>query len=217
MWVAEFKVWHKGSAAREVTNQFDVTLESHYLNVFMEKGTEYITGVMVVRGKDADAATAAFIDGITKQGVRQIKREGNQLFYIVPSVKQFHSSVLNANVFFIKPQFIQEGFAFWTVASFEKKHLMELYHSIGRLRKSTATIELLSLKQQPAPVFSSSHLHQLTEKQRQAFQSACREGYYACPRKISLQGLADKLGLAYTTFKDRLRSAEEKLWPALAP
>lgn len=216
MWVAEFKVWHTGSAAREVSKKYRVTLEVHYLNVFIKNKKEFVTAVAVIQGPGAEAATRVFVDGVKRQGARNIQREGNQLFFIVPTVKQFHSSVLNANVFFIKPQVIRDGFAFWTVAAWEKKHLTALYNAIQRLPKKQASIELLSLKEQNAPLFASSLLGLLTDKQRHAFELACREGYYAYPRRISLEALAKKAGLAYTTFKDRLRGAEEQLWPRLS-
>ncbi len=214
MWVAEFKVWHAGSAARELSKRWNVTIEAHYLNVFLRKGKEFVTGVIVFHGPDAEHAMADLGDDLG-QGVQNLKREGNQLFYTAPSVRQFHSTVLNANVFFIRPQLIREGFGFWSVAAWEKKHLLELYNNLRKLPKSKATVELLSLKQRHAPVFASSIRYQLTDKQRAAFELACAEGYYESPRRISLEQLAEKAGLAYTTFKDRLRAAESQLWPEL--
>ncbi|MBI5226038.1 helix-turn-helix domain-containing protein [Candidatus Micrarchaeota archaeon] len=219
MWVAEFKVWHAGSAPREATRLFAATIETHYLNVFQRKGREYMTGVMVMHGAQSEQAMEyvmkAYATKTFEQGVRNLKREGNQLFYTAPSIRQFHSTILNANVFFIKPQLIRGGTGYWTVAAWEKKHLMDLFHSIDRLPKTKAIIELLSLKQGNAPVFPSSIRQQLTDKQQEAFELACAEGYYSSPRKISLEELAEKTKLPYTTFKDRLRAAEEKIFPAL--
>ncbi|MDP2717378.1 MAG: helix-turn-helix domain-containing protein, partial [Candidatus Micrarchaeota archaeon] len=186
----------------------------HYLNVFLRKGTEIVTGVMVFHGPQAEEAMADVMAEFG-QGVRNLKREGNQLFYTAPGIRQFHSTVLNANAFFIRPQVIHGGFGYWTVAAWEKSHLMHLYQSIRRLPKSKATIELLSLTQRPVPVFPSSIRFQLTDKQREAFELACSQGYYESPRRVSLEALAEKAGLAYTTFKDRLRSAESQLWPKL--
>ncbi len=215
MWIAEFKVWHTGSAAREATKIFDALIETHYLNVFTQRGKEYVSGVMVYYGKQAQDAMTYVIDGLHKQGATNLKAEGNQMFYTVPSVRQFHSRVMNPHVFFIRPQVIRHGFGYWTVAAWEKKHLMAFYNALRKLPKSKATVELLSLKQDVAPVFPSSIRHALSDKQRDAFECACAEGYYASPRRISLENLAEKTGLAYTTFKDRLRSAESQLWPKL--
>ncbi len=215
MWVAEFKVWHTGSAAREATKIFDALIETHYLNVFTQRGKEYVSGAMVYYGRESQHAMTYVIDGLKKQGATNLKREGNQMFYTVPSVKQFHSTVMNPNVFFIRPQVIRGGYGFWTVAAWEKKHLVAFYHALRRLPKHKATVELVALKQDVAPVFPSSIRHALPDKQRDAFERACAEGYYASPRRISLEELAEKTGIAYTTFKDRLRSAEEKLWPTL--
>ncbi|MBI5036236.1 helix-turn-helix domain-containing protein [Candidatus Micrarchaeota archaeon] len=214
MWVAELKVWHEGSETCEVSEKFDVTIETHYLNVFTQHGKDYVTKVMVVRGEKAEAAKRAIIEEVRRRGIVSIADEGDQLFFIVPACEQFHTSVLGSNTFFVRAQLIKDGHLFWIVASWEKKHLMDLYKKIRKLPKTKATIELLSLKQETVPIFASSLLSTLTAKQRSAFESACHGGYYACPRKISLEDLAKKTGVAYTTFKDRLRSAEEKLWPA---
>ncbi|MBI2445291.1 helix-turn-helix domain-containing protein [Candidatus Micrarchaeota archaeon] len=215
MWIAEFKVWHTGSAAREATARFDALIETHYLNVFTQKKKELVSGVMVYYGKQAEQAMQYVIEGLKKQGATNLKREGNQMFYTVASIHQFHSIVLNANVFFIRPQQIRGGYGYWTVAAWEKKHLLGFYNALRKLPKSKATVELLSLKQGLAPVFPSSIRHALSDKQREAFELACQEGYYASPRRASLEELAEKADLPYTTFKDRLRAAESELWPKL--
>ena len=215
MWIAEFKVWHTGSAAREATKKFDAIIETHYLNVFTQRKKELVSGVMVFYGRQANEAMDSVNDGLHRQHATNLKTEGNQLFYTVPTIGQFHSKVLNPQVFFVRPQVIRGGYGYWTVAAWEKKHLVSFYQTLKRLPTAKATVQMLSLKQDVAPIFPSSIRHGLSDKQRDAFERACAEGYYASPRRISLEELAEKSGLPYTTFKDRLRAAESGLWPKL--
>ena len=216
MWVAEFKVWHAGSSAIEVSKEFGVVMESQYLNVFVKNKKEFVTKVLVLRGRNSLAAMPALLSRMKRQGILSAKVHGNQIFFIAQSFSQFHTSVLNSNVFFVKPQLVKEGFLWWTVASWEKKHLVDLFNKIRKLGRKKASIELLSLKKSEVHAFASSALSALTEKQRDAFEKACASGYYSYPRRVSLEGLAEKYSLPYATFKDRLRSAEAKLWPCLA-
>lgn len=55
----------------------------------------------------------------------------------------------------------------------------------------------------------------LTDRQMEAFDLACRYGYYEEPKKISIEELASKLGVSQSTFAELLRKAERKLLPVL--
>lgn len=215
MWIAEFKVWHEGSEASDVTAKFDAEFESHYLNAFVEKGQEYVTKVLLVKGRQSLQAMNALIQEVKKRGARTIAVEGNQVILVIKSLAQFHSTVMNSNTFFVGPQIVKQGFVHWRVASWDKKHILELFERIRKRKDKKVKIEILSITQQAAPIFASALLSGLTDKQRQAFEAACRAGYYAYPRLISLEELAKREGLPYTTFKDRLRSAESRLWPKM--
>jgi predicted DNA binding protein len=55
----------------------------------------------------------------------------------------------------------------------------------------------------------------LTEKQMEAFDLACRFGYYEEPKKTSIEELAGKLDISPSTYAELLRKAERKLLPVL--
>jgi predicted DNA binding protein len=54
---------------------------------------------------------------------------------------------------------------------------------------------------------------QLTPRQREVFEIACKAGYYNTPKRITLTELAQTLGLSESTFREHLRKAESKLLP----
>jgi len=53
----------------------------------------------------------------------------------------------------------------------------------------------------------------LTEKQFEIFQLACDYGYYDIPKKITIDELAERTGIAPSTLAEHLRKAEAKLLP----
>ena len=55
----------------------------------------------------------------------------------------------------------------------------------------------------------------LSPRQVEIFQRACKMGYYAFPRKLTLLELATAVGLGESTVRHHLRLAEQKLLPAV--
>jgi len=56
----------------------------------------------------------------------------------------------------------------------------------------------------------------VTDRQLEAFQLACRHGYYEEPKKVSLRELGETSGISEAAFSELLRKAERKLLPILA-
>jgi predicted DNA binding protein len=55
----------------------------------------------------------------------------------------------------------------------------------------------------------------LTDRQMEAFDLACSSGYYEEPKEITLEELANNLGISESTYAELLRKAERKLLPIL--
>ena len=56
----------------------------------------------------------------------------------------------------------------------------------------------------------------VTDKQLEAFQLACGQGYYEEPKKTSMRELAEMMDISEAAFSELLRKAERKLLPILA-
>ena len=69
----------------------------------------------------------------------------------------------------------------------------------------------MSIAEGHADLFSNYSMPTLSEKQKQAFNLAMENGYYAYPRGVSLTKLAQIAKLSYSAFKENLRKAEEKI------
>ena len=209
MWVAEFRMWHE-SLMLEVTRKYDVAFHSYYLNWFVEKGRHWINKAIIVTGKDGEAA----LRELSKDPRAKVFfLKGRQMFYAVEELASFHASVLHKSVFPLKPQYVEKGFEYWTLASTHKKALLELMRKINRTPK--AGIELLALRKQDPHFFPQGVFGELTELQRDAVLAAFREGYYEYPRKTSVKKLARKRQAPRTTFLEHLRKAESKIMPSV--
>lgn len=208
MWVATFRMWHR-SHMLELTLKYRCRAHVYYLNEFTERGKKYVAKASLVDGPQAE------------QVVREIARDprirtrfmkGNQIFYDIPAVESFHTSVLSKTVFPLKPQLAENGFEWWTLASTSKKALQDI---VKKVRAGGATIELLSLRKENPNFFAAGALADMTRLQREALLTAFRHGYYEYPRKTNLKKLSAQLKIPRTTLTEHLRKAEGKLMPVV--
>lgn len=207
MWVAEFKVWHKGSPLLPLSEKMDVHMFSQYLNTFEENGKPKIMRMAFFWGKDKEKAIAELYDHPDSEIVY---REGDQLFFTQNATRSFHSIVSDKTVFLLGPVVEEKGFQWWKVGSNKKTNLMKFFSKIKN-QKGFATIELVSIKDQKIGLMTFSRIPELDNRDLEWWKTALGQGYYQYPRKISLEQLAQKLGVPYTTLKDHLRKTENTL------
>ncbi|UWG48538.1 Transcriptional regulator, contains HTH domain [Halanaeroarchaeum sp. HSR-CO] len=90
-----------------------------------------------------------------------------------------------------------------------------------QVREKAAHVRLRRLTTANRPMGAEEWRHEamepvtLTEKQREAVQTAVEMGYYATPRSVSLADLADRLGVTRSAISQRLTAVETKLVTAL--
>ena len=58
-------------------------------------------------------------------------------------------------------------------------------------------------------------LPKLSKKQKDALSVAVKEGYYGFPRKKELNDLAKLSKVSFSTFREHLRKAENKIIPLM--
>ncbi len=209
MWIARFKVWHKQSAA-VFTAEKDCQYYGYFLNSFKKGKKLYVNRIALISGTDAPY----LIDKMKREKWIEVKWiEGNTVLFSNEVGNSFHTLFSDGTVFFLKPIIVKNGFEYWEVASWDKKHINALFKRVKKVGKQTATIELLELTNKPISAFFSIAHTDLTKKQLSALKTACREGYYDLPRKISLEELAAKIGESRTTLQDKIRRAEKAIIP----
>ncbi len=210
MWIARFKVWHDSIVA-PATRGLDVTGSVFYLNFFKKGNKFFHNKVAVFTGSDWSKAIVR-LKKFFKYEILEI--DENKVFFRVPELTAFHNIVLSSEVFLTQPIVFKDGYQYWEVASHDKKAIQSVYAAV---KKFKGKAEILSLKRAKHIVFAAEPLlGRLSDKQREAFTLAFQSGYYAVPRKKTLEEIAILAKVPYTTFRERLQRAESTLMTAIA-
>jgi predicted DNA binding protein len=116
-----------------------------------------------------------------------------------------HETILESgNVTFL-PIVIEEGWQYHSVFSPNATAFKSL---IQNLKKIGYTLNIL--KSSSVPYYKKDQT--LTQKQMDAFSLAMNSEYYAIPRKVKLDDIAQRLGIKRVAMQERLRRAELKIF-----
>jgi predicted DNA binding protein len=101
---------------------------------------------------------------------------------------------------------VLNGYEIHTVLSPDVKALNHLLGELGEIGE--VKILRIGEHREDAP-------GRLTERQKQALQTALFYDYYSWPRRVTLEELARTANLSRVSFQEHLRKAEAKLFPKL--
>jgi predicted DNA binding protein len=136
------------------------------------------------------------VDALTEVGSGSLYRI---TFRNPPTIPLFR--VLGIPIHF--PLRIQGGFIRWEVVARRSEAQAILAH----FRKTDSNFQVVSLRRQRL----RSHLPLLTPTQNQLLAQAMAAGYFAVPRRITLTGLANKLGRSKSSLSEMMANIERKL------
>jgi hypothetical protein len=105
---------------------------------------------------------------------------------------------------------IHDGYEYWTViVAASRGTIREQLEEVRTEMDAEITVEGMKSGQTDAGPCDQSR--QLSERQREVFELAQREGYYMWPRECSASDLAETVGISKTTLLEHLRKAESKI------
>ncbi len=156
MWIAEFKVWHKGSDGIEFSRNFDAVLSNFNLNLFKEKGKTYVMRCASFSGPQANEFRKMFEEKYSRMKV--LGGDENQVFYYHPADLAFHTLLFDKSLFFVGPVITKGGYQYWKVAALKKTPLLSLFKRVEALGPKKVVIQLVSLKQGKVDVFEQGPL-----------------------------------------------------------
>jgi predicted DNA binding protein len=137
------------------------------------------------------------------------------------SMKQNVNAVIErCNCVEIQPTTYRDGSEWYRVIAFSEIDVMALYEVLTGF----ASVRTVSQEVHPDAsikdsimISSSSLLGKLTKKQQNALTSAISLGYFDIPPRTNTESMAEKYGIARTTFEEHLRKAEGKILKSLLP
>jgi predicted DNA binding protein len=118
----------------------------------------------------------------------------------------------------VPPIVFREGWQYFQVVSFDEDRSRRLFRKLTE----RGPTELIRKREMPYGILSASPwieglFRELTERQVEAILAAHRRGYYASPRKVTTERIAQDLQRSSSTFEEHRRKAENRIIDALAP
>jgi len=213
MWILKLKIKHDCTIGNRC-EKFKVLSYSIPLGNWEEKGYSFTAERHTIEGKPEDIRQ--FFKDIKKEKrVRNLEIAGNTMFFIGKSKKKIPSSFYTQKMFFTKPVFVDEkGYEYWEVASYDRNVLGDFLKELKE--QHYEHFEMLQFRNIKLDnIYFPAIAPDLTEKQKEAFELAIREGYYDIPKRTDLNKLAKMTGISVATFQEHLKRAEAKIVPRL--
>ncbi len=116
------------------------------------------------------------------------------------------------------PSVYKDGWGYFRLLTFDEDATRSLFREFGQrgpvelIRKREIALSVL-----PSSVWVNSLFGELTGKQVDALLKAHRYGYYASPRQVTTESIANALGVARSTYEEHLRKAENRIMGELMP
>jgi len=129
-----------------------------------------------------------------------------------PTESTFYENVFSLE-FMPSKIMIHGGHEYWTMLIYEDK-LKETLDRLGEMEdiefEVISITKLKTLEEEQGDIIDEIS-QKLSIKQKKVLVEAYRSGYFEWPRKMSLNELADRFGIAKSTCLHHLRSAEQKI------
>lgn len=137
------------------------------------------------------------------------------------SMKQNINEIIeNSNCVEIQPTTYRDGSEWYRIVAFSDVDVRSLHEALSKIA-SVKTISQDSLPDSSirgsVMIPSSTLIGKLTKKQQDALRSSIALGYFDIPSRTSTEIMAERYGVARTTFEEHLRKAEEKILKSLLP
>lgn len=213
MWVLKLKIKHDCTIGNRC-GEYKVISYSIPLGNWKEKGYSFTAERHTLEGKQEQIKK--FFDDIKKdERVTNLEISGNTIFFVGKSKGKIPSYFYTQKMFFTKPVFVDEqGHEYWEVASYDRNVLSEF---LNRLEKQHYKhFEILQFKNIKLDnIYFPAIAPGLTDKQKEVFELAVKEGYYDIPKRTDLIKLAKAMEISVATYQEHLKRAEAKIVPRL--
>ncbi len=133
-----------------------------------------------------------------------------ELFVTYEPTNSIHEALVSRGFIPDEPIRVKEGYEYWTVVLDGERS--DMTRRLDEIREEmNATIEIRQVETPVDLNGSGDQFTDLSERQREVFELARREGYYTWPREVSATELAEEIDLSQATVLEHLRKAEAKI------
>ena len=213
MWILKLKIKHDCTIGNRC-KKFEVISYSIPLSSWKEKEYSFTSERHTLEGKPK--SIKKFFKDIKKdKRVTNLEISGNTMFFIGKGKEKIPSSFYIQKLFFTKPVFVDDkGYEYWEVASYDRNILSNFLNNLKK--QHYEHLEILQFKNIKLDnIYFPAIAPDLTERQKEVFELAVKEGYYDIPKRTDLIKLAKIMHISVATFQEHLKRAEAKIIPKL--
>ncbi|AXR76330.1 helix-turn-helix domain-containing protein [Natrarchaeobaculum sulfurireducens] len=219
------EIWHPNCWTLEVTEATDANLIAHTVYQSTDgKVKGHFTAYADSAGSIEDLIEATRKSGLTSSVIEMKRRHEfdyrgpvpgsvtTELFVEYDPKHTISDALASKGFVQDAPVRVRDGREHWPVFVNETDRTCLRERLDGVRDASDATIDVTKIYTHGV---QSRHVLRrvdtLSNRQREIFELACEHDYYAWPREITTNELAEEVGLAKTTLLEHLRKAEAKL------
>lgn len=218
----ELEIWHPNCWTLNVTERADAGLIGNGVYKIgpevRARLTAYADTVQALDHLEKEIEASPLTNSVQEvdqflQTERSHAAAGNatrELLVRYPAHNSIHTEMVSRGFVPDAPVRVRDGKEYWTVICTLSRE--EIQRRLDRVRSSMgAEIDVLAMKSPSGGSEPESEMGRLSERQREAFELARREGYYSWPREVSVADLAAEVPISKATLLEHLRKAEAKL------
>lgn len=206
MWALKFSFNAGKISFGKISKELGVTFTGYPLSTNKTKDKLIVTLAGTINGEESKIKKALNI--IEKsRSVSNMEVNGNFILLLI-NEELSYTPLYQHSLIYLEPVLIDGGIYYYNVASWNRKDLEKLLAFIEK----NWNYEVISFrKEKISNVSITSIKPDLTQKQKEAFELAVRDGFYEYPKKTEIKKLAGTLKISSSTFQQHLRIAEKKL------
>lgn len=215
MWVSKVRYRHNDCVIMPKVVKHGIVVYATPGNSYSDSKYIYNTGFLMLKGHGIEKE--GFIKDLRKdKNVVKVEVNRDLIIFIEkrPKEKEEYSAFRSKEIMMVKPVYCNpaDGWEYWEIFSWDKKHVTKFLNDVRKI----GTAQLLGIKRMKLQdIYQFRVGPSLTNKQKEAFGLAVKEGWYNIPRKIELNQLAKFMKISRQAFSEHLRKAEVRLIPRL--
>jgi predicted DNA binding protein len=216
------EIWHPDCWTLQTTAAVDAGLIAHSVHEVDDLINARLTAYADTHD-EIDALVAAIAESELTRRVERIHHYFNpnlrtdaagnvteELLVRYDSANSIHDAFLSREFIPDEEIRISDGYEYWTVVVTASRQTVQ--RRLDEIRdEMDAEITVQGMKSPETTASASGTGDRLSERQREVFELARREGYYSWPRETSATELAEELDVTKPTVLEHLRKAEAKL------
>ena len=212
MWILKLKVDSKKQFLGRMALKHNVSMTGYPLSYYKDDKSLYVILCGFMFGKEKNKKE--LVKDLKKQPELVKLEFKNDFAVIITKQPIFTEPVWDARIIRLSPHIInhKEKKHTWDLASFDRTKLEQVL----AFAKKYLNAEILKFKEEKISNITITRLlPELTKKQKQALEIAINNGYYDYPKKVTMEKLAEIMGVSYSTYQQHLKTTESKIIPSI--